>query len=121
MLPGAEPTPNTCRQSNPWPERILPIRTDFPKTKWRGARGAFYSYQRWYDIQSGALKRTVLYDRRSDPQQRKDLVAVSPDVAKRYEAFVTAAYPPAAETASQKGLDEREEIQDRLKALGYLE
>ena len=113
----------TFAEQDPWPERLIPIQTDFP---WefpvrRGVRSKYYSFQAEFKHQSNELISAALFDRREDPLEAQNLYDVKPDLGARFEEIVrTINFSPVGDAPELPTFDDPD-LQEELRALGYLE
>jgi len=112
----------TFSHRDPWPERIVPMRTLGHELRaYRGARSAYYSFQCGYDRETGSLGAITLYDHRSDPYETANLAELHPQVTKEHLDFVRDFFAIGEATEDAPAMPADPEMEEALRALGYLE
>jgi len=111
----------TFAETDPWPDRMIPVATsavsDDGSTQ-RGVRSKYHSLQCRYDDATGDFLGLALYDHRTDPREEHDISRDQQDLVREHVRFLQDwLASPTAETSS---LRNDPEMIDRLKTLGYL-
>ncbi len=113
----------TFAEEDPWPERLIPIQTDFP---WefpirRGIRSKYFSFQAEFDRRSKALTSAALFDLREDPLESHNLYEAQRDLGAKFVEIVRAILLSHESAPPELPTFDDPEIREELRALGYLE
>ena len=107
---------STFHEPDPWPERMIPIQA-YTGLRWRGVRSADFCLQSELDPRNG-MRRTLLYDLRSDPNESTDVSADYPHVLKEHLELERAWFERVMATESH--IRDDPEMMQRLRSLGYI-
>jgi len=112
----------TFTEPDPWPNRVIPLLTEWPNAKWRGMRSSRYCFQALYPHDGLEPELIHLYDHRSDPRESIDIAHQLEPVTQQFAAATHATFFPADPDAVAPAmvLPETDELRDRLRSLGYL-
>jgi arylsulfatase A-like enzyme len=109
----------TFTEESPWPNRVIPIRSTM---NWRGVRSMNYSFQCIYDPKNTKKTFVSLFNRTLDPKEQHNLAKSDLDILQLHETFFDQWFSdPNNVPVEEIDLTNDEEMQERLRSLGYLE
>jgi arylsulfatase A-like enzyme len=108
----------TFEGTDPWPERMIPIRS--MSWLWRGARSKHHSYHLQLDFRAGRMHEQ-LYDLRRDPKETSNMAGVADDLTSAHRQVTVDWFSSEEDAAPESSLAHEPEMQERLRALGYID
>jgi arylsulfatase A-like enzyme len=115
----------TFAQSDPWPDRMVPISTDWYgdlfKNRYAGVRSKFFTLHCQYEEGKTRAIKVEFYDHRNDPKEAIDLSARFPELIGKHMQSLHELYRTLGNLTTGEAKVDSEEMSERLKALGYLE